>query len=270
MRFLDNNISHLWKVWLATSKASIVREMEFRANFILGVIRQSLWLGIFVIFINLIFGQTDSLSGWSQNQVLIILALSRLIEGFMNAMFVNNLMMLPRTVQTGEFDFYLLKPVPVQFYTAFRFFRYQNVGNMALGLILLGYALTRSDAIMVSPLNWLLFIALVFLGITIYYCLLILVASLVFVLERLEALWGFNELFSEPLTVPFDIFPRGPRIALTYLLPLAFVVFVPAQALTDRLAWWQLPLATLLALIFLTLSNIAWKAGLRRYSSASS
>jgi ABC-type uncharacterized transport system permease subunit len=42
------------------------------------------------------------------------------------------------------------------------------------------------------------------------------------------------------------------------------------QALTGRLALWQVPVAIAIAAIFLTLANLAWRAGLRRYSSASS
>ena len=107
-------------------------------------------------------------------------------------------------------------------------------------------------------------------GLIIFYSLLILLASLVFYIERLEALWSFLQLITEPLTVPFDVFPTTPRLALTYALPLAFIVFVPAQAITGRLQLWQLPTAIALAAIFLILANLAWRAGLRRYSSASS
>jgi ABC-2 type transport system permease protein len=77
-------------------------------------------------------------------------------------------------------------------------------------------------------------------------------------------------MFTEPLTVPFDIFPRAPRLAITYLLPLAFIVFVPAQAITGRLDWWQLPMGIGIAIIMLALSRLSWQAGIRRYSSASS
>jgi ABC-2 type transport system permease protein len=268
MQFLDNSL-HLGRVWLANARASFVREMEFRSNFTLGIIRQILWFGTFIVFIKALFAHTDSLAGWSQVEVLIVLALSRVVEGIMSTFFIQNWMTFTRTVNRGEFDFYLLRPVPVQFFTAFHHFNYHNIGNVLAGLGLLAYALWQ-QAYVPSWGEIVLFIVLILAGITVYYSLLALVASLVFIMERLESLWGFNALFSEPLTVPFDVFPGNARIALTYLVPIAFVVFVPAQALTGRLVWWQAPLAIGIAVLFLTLANLAWRAGLRRYSSASS
>ncbi len=268
MPFLANS-SFLWRVWKASTRASMVREMEFRGNFLAGLIRQFLWLGAFVFMIEVIFQNTDSLAGWKRADVLIVLALSRIIESIINSLFAQNIMELPQLVRNGKFDFHLTKPVPAQFYTAFRKTGIDNIGNFIAGLLLLGYAMVIGESLL-APADWVIFALLAIVGIIIYYSLLIIAATLVFVLERLEFLWGFHTLISEPLTVPFDIFPRLPRAALTYLLPIAFVVYVPAQALTGRLAWWQVPTALAIAGLLLTLANLAWRAGLRRYSSASS
>ena len=268
MPFLDSS-KHIWRVWRANAKASLTREMEFRGNFILGIIRQLLWFIIFIIFIETLFTNTQAISGWSKIDMLIIVALSRLVEGAMGVLFINNWMNFTQAVNKGQFDYYLLKPVPVQFYTGFKILNIENIGNVFAGLGLLIYALIHVSN---RPSAWMVLLAFMIIpiGIVIYHSLLVIVATLVFRLERLGALWGFNELFSEPLTVPFDVFPDSLRAALTYLLPIAFVVFVPAQALTGRLTWWQVPIGILIAVIFLLLANVAWRAGLKRYSSASS
>lgn len=259
---------HLWRVWLAIVRANIAREISFRGNFIAGIIRQLMWLAIFIFFIETVFNTTTSLAGWSQNEVLIVLALSRLIEGLMNTLFLPNIMMIPEVVRRGTFDFFLTKPIPAQLYTAFHDFSLYSFSNVIAGMVLLVYALWQLPSFSVASLG--IFVALAACGMVIYYSLLITVATLVFFLDRFEALWGFNMLFSEPLTVPFDVFPRVPRAAMTYLLPIAFVVYVPAQALTNRLVWWQIPLAVGLAITGLLIANLAWRAGLRRYASASS
>lgn len=257
------------RVWLSATRASLVREMEFRGNFIAGLIRQLIWVSIFILMVEVMFRNTQSLAGWSRAQVLILLSLSRIIEGLMGSLFVKNLMRLPQLVQEGKFDFHLVKPLPVQFYTAFRMASLDNLANIIAGFILLGYASFIANLSAFS-LSWLWLILLAVAGITVYYSLLIIAASLVFVLERLEFLWGFNVLISEPLTVPFEIFPRAARFSLTYLLPLAFVVYVPAQAVTGRLTLNTALAAIAAAAVMLLLANLAWQAGLRRYSSASS
>lgn len=268
MPFLASS-RHLGRVWLAAARASAVREMEFRANFIMGIVREVLWLLAFVFLTEIIFYNTSSLSGWNREGVLAVLALSRIVEGLMNTLFVDNIMALSEKVQRGTFDFVLIRPLPVQFAAFFQRISFLSAGNVLIGLVLLGYV-HSSDPTLFTLGGTALAAVLGFFGIVTYYSLLLLAASLVFVIERMAALWGFSHLFSEPLTVPFDVFPRGPRLALTYVLPLAFVVFVPAQALTGRLVWWQVPLAIVITIVLLVLANVAWRAGLRRYTSASS
>lgn len=251
------------------TRTSLIREMGFRANFILGIVRQLLWLAAFVFNIEVIFQHAPTLAGWSKADALIILALSRLLEGLMQTMFISNITEIPTLIQKGTFDLILTKPLPSQWQAAFRKVSIYNSGNILAGLLLFGYIFLIRDATVTASSFAAAFI-ISLLGMSIYYSILIAAASLGFWLERFQAIWAVNYLISEPLTVPFDIFPRGVRIALTYLLPLAFVVFVPAQALSGRLSAWQLPAALGLAAVFLLLTHIIWRAGLRRYTSASS
>ena len=268
MPLLDSSF-YLARVWLASTRASLVREMAFRANFVAGIIRQLIWLFAFIMMIEIVFANTDSLGGWQRPEVLIILALSRTIEGLMSSLFIHNLMELPQIVRDGKFDFHLTKPVPSQFYTTFRKTNIEQFGTIFGGILLFIYALSF-PTISINLFTLLVFSTLVISGISIYYSLLVIFSTLVFYLDRLEFLWSFNTLLSEPLTVPFDIFHPSVRTTLTYLVPVAFVVFVPAQSITSRLHPSQLFIAIALAIIFITLANLTWRMGLRHYSSASS
>jgi ABC-2 type transport system permease protein len=265
-----NNLRRIIRVWASLARASVMADITFRFNFFLGIVRQGLWLLVFVLMIDVIFRNTASLAGWEKSEVLIILALSRFIEGSMHMFVVPNLINLVfEAVPNGTFDFYLTKPLPLQFYTAFRQPSTESIGNVAAGIILLTYAVSLPE-ISVTASQWLLFGILIALSIIIYYNLLFLTAACVFFLERFQGIWGFWSIFSEPLTVPFDIFPRTPRLAMTYLIPLAFIVFVPAQAATGKISWQYVPTAVGAAIIMILITNIVWRAGLRRYSSASS
>lgn len=268
MPFRDNS-RHFARFWWTSAKSSIIREMEFRANFLLGLLRQVGWSCAYIFMISIIFRNTHSLAGWNQAEVLTIFALSRILEGLINIFYSHNIMQFPGLVQNGMFDYILTKPLPAQLHMAFRRIDIDLIGNVVMGSGILAYAFSlRETATTLS--DWGLFIFLAALGLTVFYALLIVVSSLVFWLERLEALYAFNNLFTEPLPMPFDIFPRRIRFGITYILPLAFVVFVPAQALTGRLALWQIPIAIGLTVVFLILANMVWQAGLRRYTSASS
>lgn len=268
MRSLANS-KHLWRVWLAGGRSSIVREMEFRANFLIGIMSQLGWCSAYLFMIEIIFRNTSQIAGWNKAEVLVIFALSRLIEGLMRMLFTRNILQIPQMIRRGTMDFLLMRPVPAQWYAAFGRVMIYEVGNITIGILLLMYAFSL-QAFSFTAQSFLIFLSLVIAGMAIFYSLLIMIASLGFLLERFESFYAFIVILTEPFTVPFEIFPRLPRLAITYLIPLAFVVFVPAQALTGRLAWWQVPVAAFLAALLLLLANLAWRAGLRKYSSASS
>jgi ABC-2 type transport system permease protein len=68
---------------------------------------------------------------------------------------------------------------------------------------------------------------------------------------------------------PVGIYPNWLRIGLTFLVPVAFAVTVPAEALTGRLSWLTLLGAAGLTLLLVVLARLVWKRGVRNYSGAS-
>jgi ABC-2 type transport system permease protein len=69
---------------------------------------------------------------------------------------------------------------------------------------------------------------------------------------------------------PVSIYPGWLRFALTFIVPVAFAVTVPAQALAGTLTWQVLAGACVFAAALFAAARLFWKAGLRRYGSASS
>ena len=69
---------------------------------------------------------------------------------------------------------------------------------------------------------------------------------------------------------PVGIYPGWLRGVLTFVVPLAFAVTVPAGALTDRLTGPTLAGAVVAAVIAFIATRLVWKWQLRNYSGASS
>ena len=68
---------------------------------------------------------------------------------------------------------------------------------------------------------------------------------------------------------PIGIYPPWLRFSVTFLVPIAFAVTVPAEALTSRLDWETLALAIGFACVFFAFTRWFWRFGLSRYSGAS-
>jgi ABC-2 type transport system permease protein len=58
-------------------------------------------------------------------------------------------------------------------------------------------------------------------------------------------------------------------VGLTFLVPVAFAVTIPAEAQTARLTPWTLAGEAALTVVFLVLTRVIWRVGIRHYSGAS-
>jgi ABC-2 type transport system permease protein len=66
-----------------------------------------------------------------------------------------------------------------------------------------------------------------------------------------------------------SVYPGWLRGALTFVIPLAFAVTVPAEAISDRIEWWWLVAAVAVTLVSLVGCRAIWKWGIKNYSGAS-
>ena len=68
---------------------------------------------------------------------------------------------------------------------------------------------------------------------------------------------------------PVSIYPAVLRVLLTFLVPVAFAVTVPAEAIVGRLTWPTLAAALGLAAAIFVAARAFWLYGVRNYSGAS-
>ncbi len=111
------------RVLLIFARNSLVRDMTFRANFIIDAITSTSWVLMNLVFYTLIFHYTPELganSGWQKYQFFLFLATALLINSVVQALFMTNADELSEMVRTGTLDFALLKPIDTQFIVSLR------------------------------------------------------------------------------------------------------------------------------------------------------
>src|SRR5437764_189554 len=64
-------------IYAALWRNSIVREMQFKANFVLWIFVELLWFALQLTFIAVLYSQTDHIGDWSQWQVLLLIGTSQ-------------------------------------------------------------------------------------------------------------------------------------------------------------------------------------------------
>jgi ABC-2 type transport system permease protein len=247
-------------------------QMQYRTSFvtdILGTVGVGLaeFAEVWVIFHNV-----DVLGGLDFSQALLVFALSNLAFSIAD-MFVGHLDQLPRYIRAGQVDAFYVRPLPLLTQLMTSDLSLRRVGRLSVALVALTVALTTAD-IQWSPATVALIVLTVVSGTAIFAALFTAAGGLQFFLvDGAEFTNAFTYGGSYAAQQSQQVFPDPLRVFWTFVVPTAFVAYVPAVAILDLpgdhlappwLAWFT-PLAALLAW---GIAALCWRAGTRHYQGA--
>ncbi len=115
----------------------------------------------------------------------------------------------------------------------------------------------------------LLFPAMLVVGALMIYCFWLVLATWSFWVVRMHSTIELFEGVYQTGRWPVSIYPLWLRLGVTFLIPIAFAITVPAEAATSRLEWSTVALALGFCTVLFAATRWWWGFGLRRYSGAS-
>lgn len=245
----------------------LVREMEFRANFIANCATTVAWLIYYLFFIEIVYSLTNEVAGWSKGQALILAGSFSLSWGLTNALFTPNLSRLPDEIQRGTFDLVLTKPIDSQFLASARMINLAEFARSLMALLVVAYGV-RVAGVTITPVTSMVYVLLIACSVMILFGIDSLIMTLSFWLVRIRNLDAAFWSVSVMARYPIDIFEKVLRNMLTFFLPLAFIATVPARGLARTLEMWMLPVAVCFALGLMFASRLFWRKAARIYTSA--
>lgn len=256
-----------WIVLKRFWSTAIAAELEYRVNFVLASLTSlgSLIGSIFGLFL---FYQTGyTFQGWSWEEALVVLGIFTTLQGFSATFLAPNLSQIVKQVQEGTLDFVLLKPISSQFWLSARTVSPWGLPDLLFGLGMIGYAGSRLG---IAPIAYLFAsIPLMFGFLSLYSLWFMLGATSIWfvkIYNVTEVLRGLLEAGRFPMAA----YPVAFRFFFTFVVPVAFLTTVPAEALLGRVAIGWIVGAGGLAIALLIFSGVFWRFALRFYTSASS
>ena len=256
--------------WLMI-RNSLIREMSFKANFILWMFVELLWFVGQMVFIQVIFQYVDAIGDWSKWEVVLLVGTHQLIGQIYHAFFYVNVANLPELVRTGRLDLMLLLPVDAQFAVSTRQFGLDNLLNAFVGVAIVIFSLCKLG-IVPTPARIALYACAVVLGIGIHYAVMFSLATISFWIIRAQGLiYGYFNFFNIA-RYPDVVFRGVFKVIFSYAIPVIIVANVPTRLLTRAFespfhGFLQLAVVSILV-VYAT--RLFWRFALRRYSSASS
>ena len=249
-------------------KVGAMHELQYRVNFFLQVVDSAIRLATGLVAIWLVFSHTDDLAGWTRHELLVVMGIHILLSGINRTFVEPNVYQFLYTIGEGEFDYVLARPVDSQLLVSVRNLRFWQLVDVVVGGVVIVWAISG----VVETTSWLeggAFLVAVACGAVILYCMWMVVAAAAFKWIRVDdTVQLLNGLFQAGRW-PVTIYPGWLRLTLTFVVPLAFAITVPAQSLTSRLTGGMLVLTLIVTGIMMLITRVAWQHGVRNYSGAS-
>jgi ABC-2 type transport system permease protein len=260
-------MSYLRLVW-AFFRIGVMGEAAYRINFFIQVFQSLLELATSLAGLAVIFTYTDTLGGWRPDEILALVGVYFLIGGMIGLVIQPGMEQLIEDVREGTLDFTLTKPEDAQLLVSLRPVNIWRLVDVVMGFGVLAAALLRLGD-HVGPSQAAAFGIMLLSGGVIIYSFWLILATLSFWFVRVENILEIFQSMYEAGRWPISLYPGWLRFALTFIVPVAFAITVPTEALTGRLGETTLWGAVALAAASLVASRLVWKRGLRQYSGAS-
>ncbi len=278
MKYPSSNLLLYPKLFLTFAQNSLIRDMTFRANFIIEAVSSMAWMLMNLGFYEIIFSKTDLVGGWTKAEFWVFIATTMFVNSLVQTFFMPNAQEMSEMVRTGGLDFALLKPIDTQFLLSLRKMGWSSLGNFFLALVLLVVAIPQIEGLVLSPWQFVLYPLYVLCGVLILYCVMISLAATSIWLGRNQTLYDFWFYITNFSRYPMEIYSGSTLgVALqsifTFVIPILVVINVPARILAKPLSWDYAGLAIFAifaTVVSLVVSRWIFKRALASYRSASS
>ena len=257
-------------IYGALCRNSVMRDMQFKANFLLWLVVEMLWFGLQITFISVIYSHTDHIGTWSRYEVIFLIGAANFIEQLFHAVFLNNITQLSEHIRTGRLDFMLLLPVNSRFLISLRT---MDLGSYVSTLAAISVMVYAGVQLNLQPtlIQCAGFLLMCVCGIMIHYSLMFILASISFWTIKAEGFaWGYYNLFNVA-RLPDSAFKGGFKAFFTFAVPMLLVANIPTKFFIQKMeSPMEIVSLIVMMMVCLMASEAMWRFAMRHYNGASS
>lgn len=261
------------RLWRRLIGARIRSDLQYRTSLVMLATGTFLVTTMDFAMIAVIFGRVPSLAGWSLAEVAFLYGTAGIAFGIAD-LFVGSVDKASERIRTGSFDIILLRPVGTLLQLVTDEFALRRASRPLQPLVVLVIAMMALDVAW-TPLR-LAMIALMIVGGTVIFSgiWVISAAATFWTVEGREAAnavtYGGGFLTQYPLPVYGEVVR-----SLAFVVPLAFVNYVPALAVLGKDDTLGIPgplryAAPLVAVALTVVATVTWRVAVRHYRSTGS
>lgn len=261
MKKILDNIS----IYFSLLKISLKEILIYRIDCIVGVISQFVVQLVSLLFIFIVFQNTENIAGWSFKQILLLYGVTRLSIGIAGYCFDSLYDIGPKYIRNGDFDKILLRPIHPLLSIIGSSREFEALADFILGLVITIYMLIQLSI----PITAVLIFKILFFSII--GALIIGAINTIFSISSFwtyrsnEIIWSFYRMYTFT-EYPIDIYNGFIKVLITIILPFAFVTYYPTASYLG-LNKYMIYLSPLVAIILWIVAINVWNLALKRYRS---
>jgi ABC-2 type transport system permease protein len=250
-------------------RASLAVAVQYRVEFLVSGALSIFWTVLAVVPLLVLFRERSAVAGWTYPETLVVIGWFALMKGILEGAVNPALAAVVDHIRKGTLDFVLLKPADAQFLVSTAKFEPWRVIDVLAGAGVIAFAFHRMGRAP-GPVELALAAAVLVSATVILYSLWILVVSAAFFVVKVDNLSFLFLSLYDAARWPADVFPTVLRIVFTFVIPLAVLTTIPAEALLGRIGPLQVVYTAAGAAGFALLARLVWLRSIGRYTSASS
>lgn len=257
-----------FQVWKLTAANAFQETFVNRATNALFMLGKTVRLAMMLVFLWVIKSQVVNFAGYTSDQLVVFFLTYQFLDT-MAQVFYRGAYVFQNKIRTGEFDFYLTKPIS----PLFKALTGRPDVNDAIFVIpttgLSIYLLLQLELnLTLSSVGW--YLGLLVNGFVIATALHILILAIAVLTTDVDGLvWMYRDLM-RLARFPVDIYLQPLRLALFFLIPVGMMITIPAQVLVNLAPSYSLAITFGSGGLLLIVSYKFWKWSLKHYTSASS
>lgn len=255
---------HLW--WIFTLDAA-QQTLAWRMGTAIFLIGKFLRFGFFFFFLYVLLGEAQTLAGYNAEQIFFFYLSFSFIDGVTQLLF-REVYRFREQVVSGNFDYYLVRPVSVLFRSLLGGSDILDVPLSLLTLVLL--FIVGSHLPNVTFFSGALYILLLINALFIAAAFHIAVLALgVLTTEVDNAIMLYRDI-TQMGRFPVDIYKQPLQSILTFAIPVGIMMTIPAKVFMGIFSPSVVIISFCIGIVVFLWSLWLWHFALQRYASASS
>lgn len=253
---------------LVQLKQSLIREIQFRVNFIINLLMSIIDSAMLLVFYLLIFSNNISFNLLSRGQLYFFIGTFLIINNIFSMFIQNGLRSLSGLIITGNLDGILIRPLNHRVILAFSNINISSISSIILGIILLivsGQIFTMVK----QPILLLIYFLSLILGVYFLYLLLFIVMCSAFFIIKTGELESIFTTALQYANKPYIIYPRWLQFVFSSIISIFIIGNFQVVLLTRGYTLNSIIITLISIVIWDVISRILWNIGLRKYQGAS-